>query len=124
MRGTTDGVGVRRAMHTIMTKEPKIPDTGERARDEKRDDAGPRYGGGPWQVADERHNLRFGHARNDDADPSELAPADADNADDESPTGVDPELAAVEASGEIQGSSEHAGMARGDHPRESKSRAP
>lgn len=112
-------------MNKTDLKESKSPDTGsERARDEKREDVGPRYGGGAWQAADERRKLRFGHARNDDADPSELASADADNADGESPTGVDPELEAAEASGEIQGSSEHAGMGHGDHPRESKTRAP
>ena len=39
----------------------------ERARDEQRDDPTPRYGGGPWSIADERGDARFGHARNDAA---------------------------------------------------------
>lgn len=105
------------------TNDPTLPTTGtERARDEHRKVARPRYGDGPWNTADERGALRFGHARNDDPDASALEPANADKADDESPTGVDPELAAAEASGEIQGSSEHAGMGRGDHPRKSKTR--
>jgi hypothetical protein len=102
---------------------PKTPTTGtERSRDERRQDGGPRYGGQHWQVADERGARRFGHARNDDADPSELAPADADNKDDASPTGTDPELVAAEVAGEIEGSAEHAGMGRGERPREARSR--
>lgn len=44
---------------------------GERARDEQRE-GGPRYGGGPWEVADERGEQRYGHARNDDAALTEL----------------------------------------------------
>jgi hypothetical protein len=47
---------------------------GERARDEKRE-GGPRYGGGPWEVADERGEQRYGHARNDDAALTELEDA-------------------------------------------------
>ena len=102
---------------------PKTPATGtERSRDERREGGGPRYGGQRWQVADERGADRFGHARNDDANPSELAPADADNADDESPTGTDPEHVAAAVAGEIEGSAEHAGMGHGDHPRAAKSR--
>lgn len=102
---------------------PKTSDTGtERGRDERRTGGGPRYGGQRWQVADERGSRRFGHARNDDANPSELAPAQADNEDDDSPTGTDPELVAEEVAGEIEGSPEHAGMGRGEHPREAKSR--
>jgi hypothetical protein len=96
----------------------------ERARDEQRDEPTPRYGGGPWSVADERGDVRFGHARNDDADPSELAPREADNDDDESPGAADPELAAAEAAGEIQSGGEHAGMHRGETPRKNKSREP
>ena len=45
----------------------------ERARDEQRVSGGPRYGGGPWSEADARGDRRFGKARNDDANPSELA---------------------------------------------------
>lgn len=100
----------------------KTPTTGtERTRDERRP-AGPRNGGEPWQAADKRGNARFGHLRNDDANPSELAPDAADNMDDDSPGETDPALAAAEASGAIVSSAEHAGMGRGDHPRESKSR--
>jgi hypothetical protein len=94
----------------------------ERARDERRE-GGPRYGGGAWPVADERGDRRFGHARNDDANPSELAPVDADNDDDDSPTGTDPELLAAEVAGAIAGSSVHSGMGRGDHPRAARSPA-
>lgn len=96
----------------------------ERARDEQRDAPTPRYGGGPWSVADERGDARFGHARNDDADPSELAPHEANNDDDESPSAADPELAAAEAAGEIESGGERAGMRRGERPRKNKSREP
>src|SRR5207237_5366760 len=68
----------------------------ERARDEAREGGGPRYGGEAWEVADERGENRFGHARNDDADPSELAPGQAENDDNDSPSAADPELAAAE----------------------------
>jgi len=95
---------------------------GERARDESRVEGGARYGGEPWPLADERGDRRFGQARNDDAEPSELAAADADKQDDASPVGSDPELEAAEAAGEIVGGAEHAGMGRGDDPRKSKSR--
>ena len=55
-----------------MTEQSKQR-AGERARDEKRENRGPVYGGEKeWKVADERGEQRFGHARNDDADPSEL----------------------------------------------------
>ena len=101
----------------------KAPATGtERARDEQRTTGGPRYGGQPWGVADERGTQRFGHARNDDADPSELAPNDADHRDDDSPSGNDPAVVVAEVAGEIAGSAEHAGMGRGDQPRKSRSK--
>lgn len=100
----------------------KTPTTGtERARDEQRPD-GPRNGGEPWQAADRRGTDRFGHVRNDDANPSELAPTSADNSDDDSPADTDPELETAESTGAIVGGAEHAGMGRGDHPHESKSR--
>jgi hypothetical protein len=99
------------------------PDGTERARDEARDDGGPRYGGGPWQVADERGDRRFGHARNDDADPSELAPGEAENDDDESPSAADPELAAAEAAGEIESGGQREGIGRPEKPRKPKQRA-
>jgi hypothetical protein len=92
----------------------------ERARDEQRDEPTPRYGGGPWSVADERGDARFGHARNDDAEPSELAPRDAEDGGDESPTAADPDLAATEPAGESGG--QHAGMGRGEKPRKRRSR--
>ena len=94
----------------------------ERARDQQRQGGGPRYGGGAWNVADERGDRRFGHARNDDADPSELAPGAADNDDDESPSAADPELAAAEANAEIESGGQRAGFGRGEEPRKSKSR--
>jgi hypothetical protein len=93
----------------------------ERARDEQRSDGGPRYAGGPWAVADERGDQRFGHARVDDANQSELAPGEADNDDDESPSAADPDLAAAEAAGEIESGGERAGMGRGEKPRKAKS---
>jgi hypothetical protein len=94
----------------------------ERARDEQRTDGGPRYGGGPWSVADQRGDQRFGRARNDDADPSELAPGEADNDDDDSPSAADPELARAEAAGEIESGGQRAGMGRGEKPRKLKAR--
>jgi hypothetical protein len=94
----------------------------ERARDERREGGGPRYAGGAWRVADERGDRRFGHARIDDADPSELAPGEAQNDDDESPSAADPELAAAEAAGEIESGGQRAGFGRGEEPRKGKSR--
>jgi hypothetical protein len=96
---------------------------GERARDEQRDDAGPQYGGGSWDDADRRGDARFGHARNDDADPSELAPGEAKNDDNDAPNAADPELAAAEANAEIESGGQRAGMGRGEKPRKPKSRA-
>jgi len=108
--------------------EPRDPKTNkpgtERARDEQRTAKTARYGGGPWQTADERGEQRFGHARNDDADPSELAPREAENDDDESPSAADPDLAAAEAAGEIEGGGQRAGMGRGEKPRKVKAREP
>jgi hypothetical protein len=96
----------------------------ERGRDEQRDDPTPRYGGGPWSVADERGDARFGHARNDAADPSELAPREAETDDDGSPSAAEPELAAAEPAGEIESGGERAGMHRGEEPRKHRSREP
>jgi hypothetical protein len=95
----------------------------ERARDEQRDVKTPRYAGTSWQVADERGDKRFGHARTDDADPSELAPGAANNDDDESPSAADPELSAAEGAAEIESGGARAGMGRGEQPRKGKSRA-
>jgi hypothetical protein len=93
----------------------------ERARDEQRDDAGPQYGGGAWREADERGENRFGHARNDDADPSELAPGEAENDDNDAPSAADPDLAAAEEAGEIESGGQREGMGRGEKPRKPKS---
>jgi hypothetical protein len=94
----------------------------ERGRDEQRDDAGPQYGGGPWREADRRgDDERFGHARNDDADPSELAPREAENDDNDAPNAADPDLAAAEEAAEIESGGQRAGMGRGEKPRKPKS---
>jgi hypothetical protein len=110
-------------------KQPKPPKqlkqargSQERARDEARN-GGPRYGGEPWSVADERGDRRFGHARIDDADPSELAPAEVDYVVDERPTAGDPELAAAEAAAEIASGGEREGIGRTSRPRKPKRRA-
>ncbi len=81
----------------------------ERARDEARREGGPRYGGGPWETADERGDRRFGHARTDNADASGLGPTEAD-ADSAMTT------AGSESSGQV------AGMRRGEKPRKVKAR--
>jgi hypothetical protein len=108
----------------------------ERARDERRASRTPRYGGGPWRIADERGDRRFGHARNDDAHPSELAPdqAEGDDHERELPTAADPEQAVTEAAGQteasgqteaagqIESGGERAGMNRGERPRKVKAR--
>jgi hypothetical protein len=104
------------------SEEPASPTAhpgSERTRDEQRDDAGPQYGGGPWKEADRRGDNRFGHARNDDADPSELAPREAENDDDEAPNAADPDLAAAEESGEIESGGQREGMGRGEKPSKS-----
>ena len=101
------------------TKRPK-PGT-ERARDERRATKTPRYGGGPWQVADERGSRRFGHARNDDADPSELTPGEAESDDQAAPNPAGPAVSAA-APGKIENSGQRAGMKRGEKPRKVKAR--
>jgi hypothetical protein len=88
-------------------KQQDTVKAGERKRDEQRD-GGPRYGGEAWEVADERGAERFGHARNDDAEPSELVKNDPDVED------ADPN---------IESGGEQAGMGRGEKPRKPKSRA-
>jgi hypothetical protein len=107
------------------SEEPASPTAhpgSERARDEQRDDAGPQYGGGTWHEADSRGDNRFGHARNDDADPSELSAGEAENDDNEAPNAADPDLAAAEENGEIESGGEREGMGRGEKPRKPKSR--
>jgi hypothetical protein len=94
----------------------------ERGRDEMREGGGPRYGGGAWDVADERGERRFGHARNDDADPSEMARGEANNDDDEAVNAADPELAAAEQNREIESGGDREGFGRGEKPRKPKSR--
>lgn len=84
-------------------KSKKKPDGSERARDEQRG-GGPRYGGRSWRVADERRGNRFGHARNDDANPSELVPSKA------------------EPDRQIEMQGPMAGMGRGEKPRKNKYR--
>jgi hypothetical protein len=102
------------------TPSPGTAHAGERARDEERDEAGPQYGGGPWREADQRGDSRFGHARNDDADPSELAPGEAENDDNDAPNAADPDLAAAEDAAEIESGGQRAGMGRGEKPRKPK----
>jgi hypothetical protein len=94
----------------------------ERERDEQRDDAGPQYGGAAWREADQRGDARFGHARNDDADPSELAPGEAENDDNDAPGAADPELAAAEQAAEIESGGQRSGMGRGEKPRKPKAK--
>ena len=103
-------------------QEARELDGSERGRDQMRQEGGPRYGGGAWEVADERGDQRFGHARNDDADPSELAPGEANNDDNESPSAADPELARAEDNAEIESGGQREGMGRGEQPRKPKSR--
>lgn len=107
-------------------------DGSERARDEQRQEGGPRYGGGPWEVADERGaDERFGHARNDDANPSELtAGKDDEDEDDASPgddDGLQPDVAAEDDDatkrtaatdeGGTENGGQGEGMGRGEKPR-------
>ncbi len=103
------------------TEKPTTqPEGSERHRDEQRTDGGPRYGGEAWKVADERGDNRFGHARNDDADPSELKPGEGEEGDDAMRVDADQpegnEAHATESSGQ------QAGMRRGEKPRKSKDR--
>jgi hypothetical protein len=99
------------------------PPGSERARDEAREEGGPRYGGTAWTVADEREpDERFGSARNDDADPLTMVKGDPENDDDESPATADPELAAAEAAGLIESGGQREGFGRGEKPRKTKAR--
>jgi hypothetical protein len=100
----------------------KKPHGNERDRDEQRTSHGPQYGGQEWKVADERGDKRFGHARNDDADPSELAAGEANNDDNEAVRAADPDLAAAEQNREIESGGQQAGMKRGEKPRKDKRR--
>jgi hypothetical protein len=97
------------------------PEGTERHRDEQRTDGGPRYGGEDWKVADERGDNRFGHARNDDADPSELPPGEGEENDDAMKVDADMEPDAEE-NRPIESSGQQAGMRRGEKPRKDKQR--
>ena len=114
--------------------KPHAP-AGERARDEERDDGGPRYGGEAWKVADERGDKRFGHARNDDADPSELTKGTGAVDDDEWPgsdsspqtdASGEAEVAKQTAAtddGDTESSGQRAGFGRGEKPMKPRARA-
>lgn len=115
--------------------EPSQPSGSERARDEQRVSGGPRYGGEDWKVADDRGAARFGKARNDDAEPSEVVRAGEDP-DAEVEPGHDENLAdemnaattgemprptiAADDSEVIESGGEMAGMGRGEKPRKPK----
>jgi len=121
--------------------EPGERNGSERGRDEQRVDGGPRYGGEEWKVADERGDNRFGKARNDDAEPSEVVRAGEDP---EAPLeeghdeNLDAEAKFADETGEMprakssassndnevtESGGEMAGMGRGEKPRKPKSRA-
>ena len=108
----------------MATNQDSKQPAGERKRDEGRLDGGPRYGGRLWEAADARGEHRYGVARNDDADPSELGPGEAMNDDDENPRALDPELADAEQNAEIESGGAKAGMRRGETPRMTKDREP
>ena len=107
-----------------MANKTNQPPGTERHRDEQRDEPTPRFAGTGWEKADERGERRFGTSRVDDADPSELAPGEAENDDDESPSAADPELAQAEQNREIESGGDRAGMRRGEKPRKDKRREP
>jgi hypothetical protein len=123
--------------------EVSQPTGSERARDEQREDGGPRYGGEAWTVADERGDNRFGKARNDDADPLEQmkrgqedeeveaqasAPAEGqdrrDANEEDDVTFRDLQNAAGSEGGtHVESGGQMAGIGRGEKPRKPKSRA-
>ncbi len=122
--------------------EVEQPTGSERARDERREEGGPRYGGEAWKVADERGDNRFGKARNDDADPLDLGKPGQEDQDIEGQKSATAEGQSGEAneetdatSGDLQKTAggeqvthtesggETAGMGRGEKPRKPKSRA-
>ncbi len=108
----------------------------ERARDEQREGGGPRYGGEAWDVADERGDRRFGVARNDDSDPSELAKGQGTVDDDAwpgseaSPRSKDGDAEEEEDAAErtsasdegAENSGQRAGVSRGEEPPKPKAR--
>ena len=117
--------------------EASEPNGSERARDEQRSDGGPRYGGEAWEVADKRGDDRFGKARNDDAEPSEVVRASEDpeaeleeghdeNLDAEAKFAAETgEMSRSTSSGDevVESGGEMAGMGRGEKPRKPKSRS-
>ncbi|MDQ3364856.1 MAG: hypothetical protein M3680_05450 [Myxococcota bacterium] len=124
---------------TASNDEPEVigkPHPGsERARDEQRTDGGPRYGGKGWDIADERGDKRFGVARNDDSDPSELDRPHAAKDDDEWPghdasvqtdaTGESEDVShrsAATDDGTAEVGAPHEGMGRGEKPRKPAAR--
>ena len=117
------------------TSDSARPGT-ERARDEQREGGGPRYGGEQWEVADERGDRRFGVARNDDSDPSELSKGSKAVDDDEwpghdasvqgAPRGESEDIAERTAAGdggETENGGQRAGFGRGEKPQKPKARS-
>ncbi|CAN5868396.1 hypothetical protein BH11MYX3_BH11MYX3_22740 [soil metagenome] len=105
-------------------KPTKQPRGSERARDEQRTDGGPRYGGEDWKVADERGDNRYGHARNDDAELSELKGGEGDDEDQEgretsAAEDDDRPIGKAHAEGPESGG-ERAGMGRAEEPRKTR----
>jgi hypothetical protein len=80
---------------------------GERARDEQRE-GGPRYGGTGWEIADERGERRFGHARNDTAALSDQEPDEEARPEEED-------------QGTIESGGQRSGIGRPEKPRRTKS---
>lgn len=105
-----------------MKSPQKQPESPEFSRDKARQESGPQYGGKPWDVAEERGDKRFGPPRNDDANPSELDPGEADFAADDMRATGDPDLMAAEAESLVESSGQHEGFGRGEKPRKPKSR--
>ncbi|MBA3454512.1 MAG: hypothetical protein H0T42_15590 [Deltaproteobacteria bacterium] len=108
---------------TEATEATTQPSGSERARDEQREEGGPRYGGEAWQVADERGDNRFGKARNDDADPLELVKPGQEDEELEATASAPEENQVAATATNAESSGEAAGMGRGEKPRKPKSRA-
>ena len=104
-------------------KAHPVEHPGERARDEQREGGGPRYGGEAWDVADERGDNRFGVARNDDADPSELSKGDRVDDDDAWPGDESATVSDVDDDGKAENGGQQAGFGRGEEPRKPKTRS-
>jgi hypothetical protein len=105
-------------------KAHPVEHAGERARDEQREGGGPRYGGEAWEVADQRGDNRFGVARNDDADPSELSKGDRVDDDDGWPGDESaPTVSDVDDDGKAENGGQQAGFGRGEEPRKPPARS-